>query len=252
MSFFERFKASAGTENANMGISVAKAKVRQGSLVSGSIYIKGGGTDQKINGVYLSVLTSVLVGEADRKAMQDAEIQKLQVSEAFRLAAHEEKTIPFSLELSPETPITIHKVDVWLKAVLDPPLDEEPTYDLHVIGTEAAENILIAIRELDFPIKKVINAESRRTASGVLQEFEFFTNQRFKRQFSEMEVVFLSDKEKTTAHIRLDREERTTENLLARQMDEQESKLILQYLHNEVPGVDEMTHQLQDLLKRKR
>ncbi|WKA50803.1 sporulation protein [Planococcus liqunii] len=250
MSIWETLRASAGDGNAKVGTSIAKAKVYQGSSISGEIYVIGGETEQEIKGAYIFVMTNVLVEEGGRKALEEVEIQKLKISGAFTIGPREEKTIPFAFELSRETPMTVHKVDVWLKTMLEVTgknnLREE--HDIHVFGTEAAEKILYAVQEMDFPLKKVVNVQSRRTNSGVLQEFEFYPNKKFKRRFSELELVLISDQAGTTAYIQLDKEERQTKDLLARELNGKETILTLHYPSSNVPGVDAIARQLHDLL----
>ncbi|WKA53083.1 sporulation protein [Planococcus shixiaomingii] len=253
MSFFDNVSSSAGTENAKVDTYITEAKVKQGSTVSGEVYVLGGESEQHIKGVYLSVMTSVLIEENNKKSMEDVEIQKVKVSEPFTIAPKEEKTISFSFILSPETPMTVKRVEVWFKTTLDVSFECDPRDKnyIHVVGTEAAEKILDAIQQLDFPIKRVVTLKSRRTYSGVVQEFEFYTGGNFKKNFSEMEMVLISDSTGTTAYIELDRHEKETKDLIANTIDRDEAKLFLHYRYSDVPSVDEITNQLQDLLLSK-
>lgn len=222
MSLLETLRASAGTGNAKVGLYVAKAKVSQGDWVSGQVHVFGGEAEQKIDGVTISVMTAVFVKEGERKYMQDEEIQKHRLTDSFTIAPKEERTFPFSLKLSPETPMTIHKVDVWLKTVLEtekaPAASDE--HDIHVMGTEAAEKILTAMQKLDFLLKKVVNIRSDLTHSGVVQELEFYPNQKFKRHFNVLELALISDNTGTTAYIKLVREGKKRKTFLAKKWQE--------------------------------
>jgi len=253
MSLFENLRASAGTGNVKIGLHLLKAKVRQGDLVSGQVYVIGGEAEQKIDEVTISVMTTVSVNEGERKVMQDAEIQNYSLTNSFRLLPKEERTVPFSLKLSPETPMTIHKVDVWMKTALKTERGKEVVdeHDIHVVGTEAAEKILTALHELDFPLKKAANIRSDLTHSGVVQELEFFPSHKFERHFTILHLALISDSVGTTAYIKLVREGKNQKHLLGYKTQGTESKTLLHYRYGNVPDTKEICLQLLHLLARK-
>ncbi|WKA52733.1 sporulation protein [Planococcus liqunii] len=246
MSLLETLRTNAGTGNAKIGLHILKAKVRQGDMVSGQVYVIGGEAEQKIDGVTISVMTTILVNEGERKVMQDAEIQHFSLTDSFRILPKEEKTVPFSLKLSPETPQTIHKVDVWLKTVLKTEKGKEASdeHDIHVMGTEAAEKILAAMHELDFSLKKALNIKSDLTHSGVVQELEFYPSHKFKRHFTILQLALISDNVGTTAYIKLVHEGGNQRNSLGHKAQETESKTLLHYRYGNVPDGEEVYQQL--------
>ncbi|ETP68017.1 hypothetical protein G159_14475 [Planococcus glaciei CHR43] len=246
MSLLETLRANAGTGNAKIGLHILKAKVRQGDMVSGQVYVIGGEAEQKIDEFTISVMTTVSVNEGERKVMQDAEIQNCSLTNSFRILPKEEKTVPFSLKLSPETPLTIHKVDVWLKTALKTERGKEEIdeHDIHVVGTEAAEKILAALHELDFPLKKAANIRSDLTHSGVVQELEFYPSHKFERHFTVLQLALISDSVGTTAYIKLVREGKNQKHLLGHKTQGADSKTLLHYRYGNVPDKKEIYQQL--------
>ncbi|AQQ53456.1 sporulation protein [Planococcus lenghuensis] len=250
MSFLNKIRASAGMGNAKVDARVNEARVQQGGTVTGEVFIVGGAVDQKINGLYIWVMTQVLVEQDDRKFLQDAEIQRVNVSDAFTISAKEEKIIPFSFELSPETPLTVGKSEVWLKTVMDVPFAVDPKDKdyLEVTGNEAVERVLAAAKQLGFTVKKVTNLKSRRTRSGVAQEFEFYPGSEFRQHFSELELIFATDATGTTVYIEMDHKAKGLGGFLAAAMDMDESRMTLRYDSGRMGGVSQVADELRDTL----
>lgn len=250
MNIFENLKSGNLTANAKVDTYIKEARVRQGSSISGEVYVVGGKEEQKVKGTYIAVMTSIMVEENNVFSLQEVELQRVKVSEHFTIMPNEEKTIPFSFILSPETPMTVKRVEVWLKTTLDVSFECDPRDKnyIHVIGTEAAEKLLSAIQQMDFSIKKVINIKNRRTYSGVVQEFEFYPGSNLKKGLSELEMVILSNSVGTSAYFKLNQEETGRKNLLAHSIDSDEAKLLLHYGYNDVPTEEEIYIQLHDLL----
>ncbi|TWT25891.1 sporulation protein [Planomicrobium sp. CPCC 101110] len=250
MSFFDKVKASAGIGNAKVDTRINTPKVKQGGQVAGEIVIKGGSVEQPINSISISIETSVLVEQDDRKYRQDFQIQHVKVSDALTIAAKDEKVLPFSFALSYEIPMTIGKNDVWLDTVLDVPfaLDPKDKDYIEVAGTEAAEKVLAAIRELGFTLKSAANLKSRQTKSGFVQEFEFYPGPDFKKHFTELELIFLSDTTGTTVYIEMDHKAKGLGGLLAQALDMDESRLSVRFEKRDSASVSEVARKLRDTL----
>ncbi|WP_088006896.1 sporulation protein [Indiicoccus explosivorum] len=246
MTFFDKVRASAGMGNAKVDARVKETRVRQGGSVSGEVFIAGGAVEQTINGVYISVMTQVLVEHDDRKFMQDLEIQRQKVSDSLVIGAKEEKTLPFAFDLSPETPMTVGQSDVWLKTALDVPfaVDPKDKDHLEVSGNEAAKTVLAAVEQLGFSMKKVTNLKSRRTRTGVVQEFEFYPGSEFRGDFSELELVFIPDKSGTTVFLELDHKAKGLGGLLAAAMDMDESRTSVRFTNGSIGSVREVAEGL--------
>ncbi|TWT14354.1 sporulation protein [Planomicrobium sp. CPCC 101079] len=253
MPVSDKVKATAGIGNAKVDTYIKEVKVRQGKSISGEVYVLGGEAEQKIEGVYLSVMTSVLTKKDDQKIMQEVEIQRVKVSEPFTITPNGEKTIPFSFFLSLEAPMTVKRIEVWLKTILDVAFQCDPRDKnyIQVIGTEAAERVLSAVQQLDFSIKKAVNLKSRRTYSGVIQEFEFYAGGSFKKGFEELELVLISDSAGTAAYFQLAPNGIGETNLLAKAMDKNDPELSLHYRYGDVPAINVVANHVQELLLRK-
>ncbi|TWT14353.1 sporulation protein [Planomicrobium sp. CPCC 101079] len=252
MSLFDKVKASAGIGNAKVDTRISNSTAKQGGQVAGEVVIKGGSVEQQINSISISVETSVLVEHDDRKYRQDFQIQRVKVSEALTIGAKEEKVLPFSFTLSYEAPITTGKSEVWLDTVLDVPfaVDPKDKDGIKVAGTEAAEKMLAAIQELGFTLKSVTNLKSRQTKSGLVQEFEFYPSPDFRKHFTELEVIFLSDTTGTTVFIEMDHKAKGLGGLLAQALDMDESRLSMRIEKRDTSSVTELARELRDVLLR--
>ncbi|MGI2326859.1 sporulation protein [Planococcus sp. YIM B11945] len=250
MSFFDKVKASAGIGNAKVDTIVNGASVKQGGQVAGEVRILGGAVEQQINAIYLAVETSVLIEHDDRKYRQDMEIQRHKVSEGFVIGAKEEKVIPFSFALSYETPMTVGKTEVWLNTVLDVPFAVDPKDRdyLQVGGTDAAETLLAAVQQLGFTTKAVTNLKSRQTKSGVVQEFEFYPGSDFRRHFSELELLLLSDATGTSVYIEMDHKAKGLGGLLAQALDMDESRLSIRFSRNDMISTSKAAQEIREVL----
>jgi sporulation-control protein len=250
MSFFDKVKASAGIGNAKVDTRLFETAVRQGGLVTGEVLIVGGAVEQHINAITISVETSVLVEQDDRKYRQDQEIQRVKVSDALTIGAKEEKTLPFSFNLSYETPMTMGKKEVWLDTAMDVSFAVDPKDRdyLEVAGTEAAETVLAAIQQLGFTLKSASNLKSRQTKSGVVQEFEFYPGSDFRKHFSELELIFLSDASGTTVFIEMDHKAKGLGGLLAQALDMDESRLSIHFDKRSAADVSKVAYQLREVL----
>jgi sporulation-control protein len=250
MSFFDKVKASAGIGNAKVDTKVNATKVKQGGLVTGEVLIVGGAVDQEINAVTLSVETSVLVEQDDRKFHQNLQLQRVKVSDTLTIRAKEEKILPFSFTLSYEAPMSIGKSEVWIDTGLDVSFAVDPKDKdyIEVAGTEAAEKVLAAIQQLGFTLKSAKNIKSRQTKSGLVQEFEFYPGTDFKKHFSELELIFLSDATGTTVYIEMDHKAKGLGGLLAQALDMDESRLSIHFEKRDTASVSEVARELRDVL----
>lgn len=250
MSFFDKVRASAGKGNAKVDTRVTEPKVQQAGAVTGEVFVVGGSVDQKINGLYIWVMTRVLVEHDDKKYLQDMEIQRVKVNDAFTIGSKEEKKIPFSFDLFPETPLTVGQSEVWLKTVMDVSFAVDPKDKdyLQVTGNTAVETVLEAVKQLGFTVKKVTNLKSRKTRSGVAQEFEFYPGSEFRGHFSELELLFAPDAAGTTVYMEIDHKAKGLGGFLAAAMDMDESRITLRYDSGRMGSVTEVARELRDTL----
>ncbi|PSL41781.1 sporulation-control protein [Planomicrobium soli] len=250
MSFFDKVKASAGIGHAKVDTRLNETKVRQGGLLTGEVLIVGGSVEQKINSIFLSVETSVLVENDDRKYRQNLQIQRVKVSDAVIIAAKEEKALPFSFTLSHEAPITSGRKEVWLDTAGDVSfaIDPKDKDFIEVSGTEVAEKVLEAINQLGFTLKSSTNLKSRQTKSGLVQEFEFFPGADFRRHFTELEIIFISDIAGTTVYVEMDHKAKGLGGLLAQALDMDESRISLRFEKRDPLGVTEISRELRTVL----
>ncbi|MGI2326858.1 sporulation protein [Planococcus sp. YIM B11945] len=251
MATFDKVRSSAGIGNAKVDTYVHEARVKQGETVSGDIIIVGGENEQPINAIYVSLMTSVVVEQNGKRAMENFEIQRVKVSDSFSINPGEEKTVPFAFDVSLQTPLTVKRIEVWLKTALDVRFECEPKDNdlINVTGSETAKNILMALQQMDFAIKRVFNIKSRITESGIVQEFEFYAGGDYQKNFKELELVMIQNMNGVTVFISTDNGESERTLFLAQRIRRDDPLISVHY--NDVPSVETVAEQLHDLFVNK-
>lgn len=77
-----------------------------GGQVTGEVRIKGGTSDAEVQGVVLELVARVEREHEHGESAGDVTFGRFTVSGGFRLAEGEERVLPFSFPLHPETPLT--------------------------------------------------------------------------------------------------------------------------------------------------
>jgi sporulation-control protein len=133
------------------------------------------------------------------------EFQRLQVSDAFRLAVGEQRAIPFRFPVPWETPITevygqhLHGMTMGLRTELSVARAVDKG-DLDRVGVQplpAQEAILSALGQLGFRFKKADvehgHLRGLRQSVPFYQEIEFFAGQRYAHALNELELTFVAN-----------------------------------------------------------
>lgn len=218
--------ASVGIGSAKVDTIVENPNVQAGSEVKGVIQLKGGKTDQKIDDIYLNVMTSYEKEVDDRKVQQNATIQKVKISINETIRAGKNEQLPFSFILEPFTPMTFDKVKIWIHTGLDIKMAIDPT-DHDPINVEPHQYmaaVLVALKDMGFQLKKVKNEHSRYGRNlPFIQNFEFYPRGEFSGQLDELEVAFSVSDHGVELLLEIDRKARGLGGFLAEAMDMDES-----------------------------
>ncbi|WP_078546712.1 sporulation protein [Litchfieldia alkalitelluris] len=242
MSFFNKALASIGIGSAKVDTKLFQDKLIPGEEVKGMIEIKGGSTEQLIDEIYLSVMTTYLKESNDRKMQHQAMTDKFKITDRFTIGIGETKEIPFSFILSNDTPITLGSTKVWLQTGLDikNALDPSDKDYLKVMPSEIVAAVINTTYDLGFSLRKV-ECEAApyrlRTRLPFVQEFEFVpTTGTFRGKLDELEIIFLKqDEHQVDLQLQIDRRVRGLGSLLSEALDMDESFVHLTVTRNDLP-----------------
>ncbi|MBR9827656.1 MAG: sporulation protein [Oceanospirillales bacterium] len=160
--------------------------VTQGGRVTGSIRIKGGNAEQQIDRIELKLMTEAKQEVDDTQVRTGHMLGHYVIDEAFVLAAGEERSLPFAIELHPETPITVvpegyNESKVWLETSLDIDFAIDPR-DQDFLRVHPAPVVAACMRgmqeagyrQVKADVEKgFLSGQGFRSTSGIYQELEY-------------------------------------------------------------------------------
>ena len=98
--------ASLGIGSAEVDTKLHNAVVSPGEQLSGEVVIRGGNVNQDIDELSLFLMTEAEVEHDGGEFHQPITISRAPISRRFTIRAGEQLSIPFTIQIHPETPIT--------------------------------------------------------------------------------------------------------------------------------------------------
>lgn len=254
MSLFNKVLASIGIGGAKVDTKLHKGSYTAGEEIQGVVEITGGSTEQPIDEIYLSVMTTYIKEVDDNKYTQTGTVGKTRVLEKITIGPNEKKEIPFSFKLPYDTPLTAGRTKVWIHTGLDIKNAVDPTDKdfITVTPSPLAHAVLQSVQELGFRIREaecIVTPRYLRTSLPFIQEFEFVpTSGAFRGKLDELEVTFLSASEsKIDVLLQVDRRARGLGSLLSEALNMDESHIRLSFTTSELPVIKQ---KLQEVIAR--
>ncbi|QFT89022.1 Sporulation-control protein spo0M [Bacillus sp. THAF10] len=250
MSFFNKALASIGIGSAKVDTKLSSSMVKPGEILSGVVEITGGSTEQKIDEIYLSLLTNYIKESNDTKVQQQAVLEKMKIVDSFVISANEKKEIPFTFMLPHDTPISLGKTKVWLQTGLDIKNAIDPS-DKDMIVVEPSPliaTILGAAEQLGFQLRKVESEAAPykwKNRLPFIQEFEFYpTSGPFRGRLDEIEMIFLNiSGSSVDLHLQVDRRARGLGSLLSEALNMDETFVKLRVTTQDLHGFKQQLEQ---------
>lgn len=197
MSFLRRALASIGIGAAQVDTVLDTDHAQPGGTVTGTVYVRGGNQTQKIEHVYLSLMTRYLRKVGDDEHSHDHALSETRVQEGFEIAAGGSRELPFSLPVPWETPLSVGKSSVWVKTGLSVSVAVDPSDRdaLRVEPTPEMQRVLEGVERLGFYLYKADNEYSRhaRGRFPFVQELEFRPGGRYGGRMKELELIMRPD-----------------------------------------------------------
>lgn len=233
MSFFNKILASVGIGAAQIDTRLEKSSYYPGEEVSGIVYIRGGNVEQKVDRIYLKIMTEYIRERDDSKFTESCVLAKVSITDSLLVKAGDELEIPFSFPLPLETPLTLSRQRVWVHTGLDIENAIDPKdYDYIEVtpGPEAAV-IFDAASELGFQFKTASCEYHSRLGRGVpfVQEIEFYPGREYASRMRELELILYPQRDGISVLVEVDRKGSGVAGWLERSldMDERHSWLTL-------------------------
>lgn len=238
MSFLKKAMSSIGIGAAKVDTILYNDQVQAGQEVKGHVQIKGGNVEQRIDQIYLQVMTNYVKETDDGTVTNSVCIQKVGIPINATIQKGQEAQVPFSFYLTPKAPVTYNHLPVWIHTGLDIKMAVDPTDKDHlqVQAHPYTQVMLTVLQHLGFTLRKVKNEYARFDRElPFIQNFEFVPQSgEFRGRLDELEVAVSVEQGQLRALFEIDRKARGLRGFLSEAMDMDESKVIFTLTEQEM------------------
>jgi sporulation-control protein len=200
---FKRLLGSIGVGGPAVDTVLAPGATLPGGSLAGEVHLKGGGADFDIEHVSLELVARVEAETEEGEHEGTVAFERYTVAAGFRLAAGEQRTIPFSVTLPWETPVTeLHGQPLGVVLGVRTELgvagarDKGDLDPLTVRPLPTQEAILEAFGQLGFGFASADLEYGHIGGTGqqlpFYQEIEITPSPRYAHAVEEIEVTFLA------------------------------------------------------------
>jgi sporulation-control protein len=226
---FGRLLSSIGVGAATVDTRLEKDGLVPGEEVRGVVEVKGGGSEQEVNGIRLEVQTYYKRKSGDNAVTETGTIEHFPVSGYRTIEANSQEEIPFSFPLPYDTPLTLGRSSVWIRTALDVRMAFDPS-DSDVVTVRpnpAMRFVLDSMQSLGFRMREAENEElphrlRRRLPFG--QELEFVAGSgEFRGRFDEVELLMFPSEGSVDLVLQIDRRARDLGSFLSEAIGTDES-----------------------------
>lgn len=254
MSFFQKVLASIGVGAAKVDTILRKDQFLPGELVEGEVHVKGGEVAQKIDSIYLALMTTYEKEIDDKKHTSTSTVHQVKIVEDFIIESNKEKAIPFTFRLPNDTPLTIGKTKLYISTGLDIKNAIDPSDEDHikVNPNELVNSVMNAVSELGF---RLVSAECKAASSIYRNRLPFIQELEYKPlsgpfygRLDELEIMILSIEENLIEMLlQVDRKAKGLSGLFAEALDMDESFVSVTVSKNDIPN---MKQKLQSIIAK--
>ncbi|GAA1432525.1 sporulation protein [Streptomyces thermospinosisporus] len=201
---FKRLLGSLGVGGPTVDTVLDAGPFRPGGALSGQVRLKGGNADFDIEHITLELVARVEAEHEGGESEGVVAFERYTVGGGFRLAEGEERSVPFSVTLPWETPVTeLHGqplgvvLGVRTELAVAGARDKGDLDPLAVGPLPVQEAILEAFGQLGFGFKSADLEYGRIGGTGqqlpFYQEIELTPAPQYAHQVNEIEVTFLAN-----------------------------------------------------------
>ena len=238
---FGRLLSSIGVGAATVDTRLQRDELVPGEEVRGLVDVKGGSSEQEVNGIRLEVQTHYKREAGDNTVTETATIESFPVSEQRTIAANSQEEIPFAFRLPYDTPLTLGRSSVWIRTALDVRMALDPSDSdvVTVYPTQTMRFILESMDRLGFRLREAENEELPRRLRRRLpfgQELEFIANSgEFRGRFDEIELLMFPSEGSVDLILQIDRRARGLGSFLSEAVGTDESYASLTVAESATP-----------------
>ncbi|MDL2081285.1 sporulation protein [Streptomyces sp. GXMU-J15] len=201
---FKRLLGSLGVGGPTVDTVLDAGAVRPGGPLSGQVHLKGGNADFDIEHITLELVARVEVEHDEGEGEGVVAFERFTVGGGFRLAAGAEQSVPFTVTVPWETPITELYgqalgivLGVRTELAVAGAKDKGDLDPLAVGPLPVQEAVLEAFGQLGFGFRSADLEYGRIGGTGqrlpFYQEIELTPSPVYAQHFNEVEVTFLAD-----------------------------------------------------------
>ncbi|MFG3656648.1 sporulation protein [Streptomyces sp. NPDC047706] len=200
---FKRLLGSLGVGGPTVDTVLDPGPARPGGALSGQVHLRGGTADFEIEHITLELVARVEAEHDEGESEGAVTFERFTVGGGFRLAEGEERSVPFSVTLPWETPVTELYgqplgvvLGVRTELSVAGARDKGDLDPLTVGPLPAQEAILEALGQLGFGFRSADLEYGRIGGTGqqlpFYQEIEITPSPRYAHQVNEIELTFLA------------------------------------------------------------
>ena len=249
-----RLFSSIGIGAATVDTRLERDELVPGEEVRGVVDVKGGNSEQEVEGIRLEVQTHYKRESGDNTVTETASIERFPVSGQRTIAANSQEEIPFAFRLPYDTPLTLGRSSVWIRTALGVRMALDPS-DSDVVTVRPNHTmgiILDSMNRLGFRLREAENEElphrlRRRLPFG--QELEFVAGSgEFRGRFDEIELLMFPSEGSVDLILQIDRRARGLGSFLSEAVGTDESYASLSVPESATP--DRITEALSQAIRQ--
>ncbi|MEU0752180.1 sporulation protein [Streptomyces albogriseolus] len=201
---FKRLLGSLGVGGPTVDTVLDPGAARPGGALTGQVLLEGGQADFDIEHITLELVARVEAEHDEGESEGIVAFERFTVGGGFRLAAGQRHSVPFTVTLPWETPVTeLHGqhlgvvLGVRTELAVADARDKGDLDPLNIAPLPAQEAILEAFGQLGFGFRSADLEYGRIAGTGqrlpFYQEIELTPAPQYAHQVDEIEVTFLAD-----------------------------------------------------------
>jgi sporulation-control protein len=176
---FEKWLASLGIGSAKVDTQLNQEDFFPGDQVDGQIVIRGGDSVQQIEDIYLELIVEYL---KDGKNVRHT-YQQYYLAEKIIVSPGEEKTIPLTLQLPIDLPMSTGQFPIYLQTGLDIKFAKDPSDRdrINILPLPLIQKVLKDIEDAGFILYRIMNSPTSKKKSRPFEQiFEFKPTGRYQ------------------------------------------------------------------------
>lgn len=227
---FKKMLASFGVGSASVETQLAAHAAMPGTAIQGTVFLRGGDVEQNIDSLDIVLNTTYVREGEDSSWTESCTLIRQPITSRFVLAPKTQQTIPFSLPIPWETPITIGHQTVTVNTDLNIAggIDSTDNDYLQITPLPIVQRALDAVATLGFrPYKTECKYHPRAHRYPFVQEFELRPSGHTAWRIEEIELVFTPGPHELDILLEVDRRGRGFSGWLASATETNERHLRL-------------------------